>query len=921
MDTEPKDIEGIFSTALQKRSAEERASYLDIACGDNAGLRARVEALLKAHEEAGSFLSAPVLDPTALDSDSLVPSEEPGTIIGRYKLLQLIGEGGFGSVYMAEQQQPVYRKVALKIIKLGMDTKQVIARFEAERQALALMDHPNIATVLDAGATKAGRPYFVMELVKGVPITEYCDTNGLPTGERLDLFLSVCNAIQHAHQKGIIHRDIKPSNVMVSLHDGKPVPKVIDFGIAKATHRRLTEKTFFTEFRQFVGTPEYMSPEQAEMSGLDIDTRSDVYSLGVLLYELLTGTTPFDSRALREAAYAEIQRIIREEEPPKPSTRFSSLGGASTAIAKNHQSDPRSLQRELRGDLDWITMKCLHKDRSSRYVGAAELAADILRHLNHEPVLAGPPGMAYQLRKFARRNRRLVGSLAAVVLALAAGVVVSTWFAVQATRAKEEAQGQAAIAQEVSDFLNNDLLASAAPASAPGREVTVREVLDKASHAIEDKFADDPVVEASIRTTLGLVYRNLGDYDEAEGHLGRALSLRREVLGKEHADTVYSLANLGSLYRDMGRYDEAEPLLVNALNLHRTFLDHQDPRMLSSVSGLAVLYAEQQRYEEAEPLQEQALELGRLLLGDEHPETLASMTNLALLYRDQRRFDEAEELLVKAVELSHRTLGEGHPRTLFSMNSLALLYRNLGRYDEAEPLLAQGLELGARVFGEEHPKMLIQMHNLGGIYRKLGRYEEAEQLYLRSLQATRRVLGDEHPQTLGFMNNLATLYCDLGRYEEAEPLYTRALELRRRVLGERHRATLASLSGLGRLYESQEQYEKADPLYAAAVAGARSSTPGGHWHLGVHLSRYGRMATKLERYGEAEDALFESYGVLESALGAENERTIETVQYIVDLYEGWGKPDKAAEWRQKLPPESLREEDPPSPDTSNEAGD
>ena len=416
-------IKQVFFEALEKESNEEREAYLNETCQNDPSLRVEIDALLKGHFRTDSFLKGPISDhEVSLDNTSL--SEIPGTVIGRYKLLEKIGEGGMAVVYMAEQETPIRRKVALKIIKLGMDTKSVIARFEAERQALAMMDHLNIAKVLDAGATETGRPYFVMELVTGVSITEYCDKNNLSTKERLALFIQVCNAVQHAHQKGIIHRDIKPTNVMVSHHDGKPVPKVIDFGIAKATNQRLTEKTLFTRYAHIIGTPAYMSPEQADLGDVDIDTRSDIYSLGVLLYELLTGTTPFSEEELRKAGYIEMQRVIREQEPLKPSTKLSTFSQTLTDIAKCRGSTPDLLTKAIRGDLDWIVMKTLEKDRTRRYETAYTLAEDVERHLKNEPILAGSPGMFYYLQKFVRRYRSSI-TTAAVVTILAIGLAIT----------------------------------------------------------------------------------------------------------------------------------------------------------------------------------------------------------------------------------------------------------------------------------------------------------------------------------------------------------------------------------------------------------------------------------------------------------------------------------------------------------------
>ena len=438
----------IFFEAIEITSADARAAYLHGACGKDVTLRRKVDELLKEHFSNDSLLSKPAVEgePTVLGDTKI--TEGPGAQIGRYKLLQKLGEGGFGVVYMAEQKEPVKRRVALKIIKMGMDTQQVVARFEAERQALAMMDHPNIAKVLDAGATDTGRPYFVMELVKGVPITKYCDDNSLTTQERLELFIPVCHAIQHAHQKGIIHRDIKPSNVMVTLHDGVPVPKVIDFGIAKATQQELTGKTIFTQYNQFIGTPAYMSPEQAEMSGLDIDTRSDIYSLGVLLYELLVGRTPLDGKELMSGGYDEIRRRIKEEEPAKPSTRVKTLAGEEqSTVAKHRKVAPEQLSSELRGDLDWIVLKALEKDRTRRYETANGFALDIKRFLENQPVAAVPPSPAYLLRKYVRRHRGALAVAAAIAGLLVVGTTVSTWQAVRATRAQAAELEQKLFAQ------------------------------------------------------------------------------------------------------------------------------------------------------------------------------------------------------------------------------------------------------------------------------------------------------------------------------------------------------------------------------------------------------------------------------------------------------------------------------------------
>jgi eukaryotic-like serine/threonine-protein kinase len=555
-----------------------------------------------------------------------VPAERVGSIIGRYKLLQQIGEGGFGAVYMAEQEKPVRRLVALKIIKPGMDTSQVIARFESERQALALMDHPNIARVLDAGATASGHPYFVMELVKGVPITDFCDKNHLAPEARLKLFLDVCHAIQHAHHKGIIHRDIKPSNVMVTLHDGVPVVKVIDFGVAKATVQKLTERTLFTAYGQMIGTPAYMSPEQAEMSGLDIDTRSDVYSLGVLLYELLTGTTPLDAKRLRQAGYAEVQRLIREEEAPRPSTRLSSLGDTATVIAGNRGLDIKRLAQVLAGDLDWVVMKALEKDRDRRYATPGAFAEDIERYLRDDLVLARPPSSAYRLKKLVQRNRVAVLTAAAVVLALLAGTAVSTWQALRATRAeqnalvaadaekeaKEDALSREAETKAVLDFVENRVFAAARPEGQEGglgRDVTLRRAVEAAVPFLDESFRSQPTIEARLHMTLGTSFSYLGNAKVAAEQYEKALALYSKHRGPDDPSTLTSMHNVALSYRDLGRYGEAVKLLEETLALMKTKLGPDHPSTISSVHNVALSYRDLGRYGEAVKLLEETLAL------------------------------------------------------------------------------------------------------------------------------------------------------------------------------------------------------------------------------------------------------------------------------------------------------------------------
>ena len=555
-------------------------------------MRARVDTLLRAYTGPGAELEAsPMMGAAsaARSPESNVSSDYlRGMRIGRYTLLQQLGEGGCGVVFIAEQREPVRRRVAVKVIKLGMDTREVIARFEAERQALALMDHPNIARVLDAGATETGRPFFVMELVHGVPITRHCDEQMLGADARLQLFVQVCHAIQHAHQKGIIHRDLKPSNILVTMHDGMPVPKIIDFGIAKAMHGRLTDKTLFTAFEQFIGTPAYMSPEQTEMSGLDVDTRSDIYSLGVLLYELLTGRTPFVAQDLVKVGLDEMRRIIRHDEPPKPSTCLVTLDAADRAtVARQRGTDGPQLSTLLRGDLDWIVMRAIEKDRTRRYETANNLAADIEHHLRNEPVAARPPSPAYLLQRLVRRNKLAFAAAAGIVAALGLGLVFAMWGLQRERAARKHADREAAQSAQVARFMK-DMLAGVAPQVALGRDTKMlRAILDETVERLNAELKSQPEVEANLRTALGDVYRDLGEYSSAVVMHRRALEIRQRLFGEEDATVADSLHHLGEVFAQENRLDQAEAALHIALGLREKLFGSDHPASVASRAALA----------------------------------------------------------------------------------------------------------------------------------------------------------------------------------------------------------------------------------------------------------------------------------------------------------------------------------------------
>jgi serine/threonine protein kinase/tetratricopeptide (TPR) repeat protein len=733
-------------------------------------------------------------------------SEGPGAQIGSYKLIGILGEGGYGIVYLADQYEPVRRRVALKVIKPGMDSRQVIARFEAERQALALLDHPNIAHVHEAGTTSAGRPYFAMEYVKGVSIVEHCDRHKLSVEERLELFLQVCEAVQHAHQKGIIHRDIKPSNILVSFENERAVPKVIDFGIAKAISQPLTDRTLYTERGQLVGTLEYMSPEQAEMTSQDIDTRSDIYSLGVVLYELLTGVLPFESDTLRQGDADHLKQIIREQDPKTPSTRLSRLTREdSSRIAQQRHVQASVLRRRLRGDLDWITLKAMEKDRTRRYSSAGELAADIRRHMNDEPVAAGPPSTLYRMRKCIHRHRALVTGLAAVLLVFLAGVAGVAVFAVKADR-------QARTAQAVADFLNNDLLGAVAPEQAKSPQVTVHSILDTASTRLEGKFAEQPLVEAEIRQTLGQTYIELSDYKLAEPHMKRAYDIRRKHLGDKDPLTLTSMSQLGRLYLLENRNREAEPLLAQAVELSHRVLGTEHRDTLESSVWLGQLYMDFTvlgRQEEAERLLRAVFESSSRVLGKQDPITLEAMYNLAFLYGCYwGRADEAVPLCLEGCQTAQSALGEGHRLTLRFMTLSAWFLAWEGRDEEAVARAKTAMETYQRMLGKDNADTLAAMATLGMIYACQFDFEKAESLLSESLPPLRGILGEGHGGAFYFTEWLGVVYMSQGRYREAEQLFMKLLEDERRLLGDDHVLVLGLRACIVFLYATQERADE-----------------------------------------------------------------------------------------------------------------
>jgi serine/threonine protein kinase/tetratricopeptide (TPR) repeat protein len=890
-----------------------RLQLLEDAGSTDPELRRQVESLFGCSDSADDCLRALVQEEAAAigwpadreqteassNTRASLPDEAvPDIVIGHYRLLERVGEGGMGEVWLASQSEPFRRRVALKLLKTVIGTREVVARFESESQALALMDHPAIAKVLDAGCTSVGRPYFVMEYVPGQPITEYCDKRRLTLDARLRLFIQVCEAVRHAHQKAVIHRDLKPSNILVSDSDGMVSPKIIDFGVAKAVSRKLTQDTLVTRAGALLGTPEYMSPEQTGSFGDDIDTRTDVYALGVILYELLAGIVPIDLRGL---GLEEILRKVRLEDPPRPSAKLRGLSKEVKIVADNRATQPKNLMRDLRGDLDSIVLKALEKDRTRRYPGPAELAADIEHYLRHEPVTARPASLRYRSWKYTHRHRVGVAFATAFVLLLIAAIIDTSRAAIRAIRFQEQARA-------VTDFMRNDVLLQAssdsqgeAGAANPDPNLTVRTALDRAAAKIAGKFSRQPLAEAAVRHSMGAAYLQLTLYPQAEVQLVRALDLRRRVQGKESRDALLVQRLLSVLYVRSGRLKQGEKLASETLAVDRRVLGSNDPDTLNIAQDLANIYQQVGKYAESEALNRELLTRARRLEG-ESPRTLRIEANLAGDYVWLGKYPEAERVQKRLVEDTLRVHGLQKRDTLDVMGNLALTVGFEGKFAEAETLYRKVVDGLVRLEGKEDYDTFIMTEGLAWACVHDGKYAEGDSLFLHVLNSQRRMLGNDHPFTLMTLSDWGAAYRYRGMYQVAETLLVEAVDGRRRKLGIGHPDTLVSLGDLGWVYVMEGKNVAAEHLLEEPVAKFPRG-PTGIWQQSNVECALGAALAAEKQYARAEPLLtggLRDMLVLKRTIPADEKFDLEAAaRSTVKLYRDWHKLEQASKWQEK----------------------
>jgi serine/threonine protein kinase len=922
MSPDPRRVKELFDATLNLKAGLDRKEFLDRECADDPELRERLKALLHAHDQA-----QPALDQPLVVVGSQATEEESGTILaGKYRLIEKIGAGGMGSVWMALQTGPVKRTVAVKFLKADVDSQAILLRFEAERQTLALMDHPNIARVLDGGTTQGGRPFFVMEMVKGIPITDYCDQRKLTPRQRLELFLPVCQAIQHAHQKSIIHRDIKPSNVLVALYDEQPVPKVIDFGVAKVLGLQVTDPPVATDFGTIVGTPEYMSPEQAMLFNLDIDTRSDIYSLGVLLYELLTGSPPFSRKELEQTGRMDILGVIRDEEPPRPSIKLSTAEALPT-LAINRGTEPLRLTRQLRGEIDWIVMKALEKERSDRYATANDLALDIQRYLADEPVAAGPPSAAYRLKKFVKRHKGQVVAAGLVILAFLGGMVGTTIGlvlaetqrrdAIKAQRAeadraegerlaKLDAQKSAEAEKEAKEQAQKrlkqiengtEILASVFHNIDPNSEeqeveslrVLLGKRLGEAVQQLEGEAVGDPLLVARLQALLGASLRELGHYQQAEVVLVKALRTQESDLGVDHPKTLATKNHLAILFMEQGKYPQAETLFKEILDLNTAKLNADHPDVLNIKNNLALLFKSQGRYPQAEMLFKEVLDASIASRGDADCDTLNAKNNLAALYQAEGKYTEAQKLFEEVLEIRTARQGADHPETLSAKNNLAWLYHAQGMSAEAETLFKEVLEVSTKQLGADHPHTLSTKNNLAVLYQSQKKYPQAESLLNELLETAVAKLGADHPQTLAHKNNLAVLFQAQRKYERAETLFKEVLDGRTSKLGGDHPATLSSKHNLAGLYKQQRRFAEAERLFKDVLDRRTAKLGADHPSTLTTENTLAALYHAQGKYPQAERLFKKVLEERSAKLGADHPSTLTTRANLADVYRAEGK--------------------------------
>lgn len=872
-------IEEIFFAALDLLPGE-RDSFIKGACAGDDDLRREVESLLEKEDEKETLMATAIQ--AVARSLSAQGDDLTGRRIGPYRVTGHIGEGGMAEVVKAIRDDDEYQKqVAIKLVKRGMVTSLMLGRFRHERQILASLEHPNIARLLEGGTTADGLPYLVMEYIEGQPITDYCNNSKLSVKQRLNLFRSVCEAVQHAHKNLVIHRDLKPSNILVTAGC---VPKLLDFGIAKLLDPDISQgavtiaKTMGTARLM---TPHYASPEQVR--GEAVTTATDVYSLGLVLYEILTGQR---AHQFKNSSFAEIERVVCDNDVERPSAvveRVSSVPPGTNAA---------KLRRELAGDLDNIVLMATRKEPERRYQSVDQLSEDIRRHLRGRLVQARQDTLGYRAGKFIRRHKAGV-SFAAVLLVLLIGFAVT--MAVQATRIARERDR----ANQVTNFLV-ELFGVSDPGEARGASVTAREILDKGAEKIDRELKGQPEVQAALMATMGRVYQKLGLFNNAMPLLETALATQRQTLGEDHPDVAASLVYMAELHHAKGELDAAERLYRDALEKRRKLFGEESAEYAASVNSLGVLFKDRGDYQTAEPLLREALAKRRKLHGAEHADVASTLNELAVLLKQKGEREAAEPLYREALEQRVKLLGEDHPDVAISLNNLAVLLEDKGNYAEAEPLYRRALAMSRRVLGERHHYVATNLSNLAGVLKKIGDFEQSEQLYREGLAIKRKALGDEHPEVATILNNLAALLRSKSDYDGAEALFREAVDMKRKTLGDNHPSLATSLQNLAGILQTKGDHAGAEPLFKEAMDISQRSLAPDHWMVAETRGNYGACLAKLGRYPKAEEHLLASHGGLKTALGNAHQRTQKAVENLVALYEAWGKPDQASRYRALL---------------------